>query len=114
MAPIHPGEVLREEFMLPRDLNANRLAAALRVPAKRVNDILEGRRGISAEMALRLARFFGTTPQFWMRLQEAFDLRTAELEQGDGLERIVPLSGLQSTARRPSASRSTSSGAGPA
>jgi addiction module HigA family antidote len=76
LKPIHPGEILREEFMLPLRLNANKLALALHVPAPTVYDIVHEERGISPEMALRLGYFFRTTPDFWLNLQSEFDLRT--------------------------------------
>lgn len=92
MRPIHPGEILREEFLAPLEMSANRLGIALRVPANRVTEILNGNRGISAETALRLARFFRTTPQFWLNLQQAYEIRSAELEIGAKIEReIEPL-----------------------
>jgi addiction module HigA family antidote len=75
LKPIHPGEILREEFMLPLQLNANKLALALRVPAPGVYDIVHEERGISPEMALRLGYVFGTTPDFWLNLQSEYDLR---------------------------------------
>jgi len=75
LKPIHPGEILREEFMAPLDLNANKLALALHVPAPGIYEIIKEERGISPEMALRLGRAFGTTPDFWMNLQSEFDLR---------------------------------------
>ncbi len=75
LKPIHPGEILREEFMVPLHLNANKLALALHVPAPTVYDIVKEERGISPEMALRLGRAFGTTPGFWLNLQSEFDLR---------------------------------------
>jgi addiction module HigA family antidote len=75
LKPIHPGEILREEFMVPLRLNANKLALALRVPAPSVYDIVHEERGISPEMALRLGYFFGTTPDFWLNLQSEFELR---------------------------------------
>ncbi|MBZ5661083.1 MAG: HigA family addiction module antidote protein [Acidobacteriia bacterium] len=75
LKPIHPGEILREEFMEPLRLNANKLALALHVPAPTVYDIVHEERGISPEMALRLGRFFRTTPDFWLNLQSEFDLR---------------------------------------
>ncbi|MBF0262430.1 MAG: HigA family addiction module antidote protein [Magnetococcales bacterium] len=71
---VHPGEVLREEFMLPNDLSANALATRLRVPATRIGAIMHERRGITADTAIRLARCFGTTPEFWMNLQSQHDL----------------------------------------
>lgn len=80
MRPIHPGEILAEEFMGPLDLSANQLAQAIGVPANRVSMIIAGTRAISADTALRLARAFQTTPEFWLNLQNAFDLRTAALD----------------------------------
>ena len=88
MRPIHPGEVLREEFLLPLSLSANALAIALGVPAPRVNDIVRERRGISADTALRLARYFGTSAEFWMGLQADHDLRLAERAANDALAKI--------------------------
>ncbi len=72
--PIHPGEVLQEEFIKPLGLSQNRLALAIGVPARRINEIVLGRRGITADTALRLARFFGNSPQFWLGLQTDYDL----------------------------------------
>ena len=77
MAPLHPGEMLREDFMKPLGLSANALAIALRVPVTRVSEIVRERRGITADTALRLARYFNMTPEFWMRLQMDFDLESA-------------------------------------
>lgn len=77
MRPIHPGEVLRQEFLGPLGLSAHALAQALRVPATRINDVVNERLGITADTALRLARYFGTTADFWLNLRSAFDLRTA-------------------------------------
>ncbi len=88
MRPIHPGEILREEFLLPLSLSANALAIALGVPAPRINDVARERRGITADTALRLARYFGTSAEFWMGLQADYDLRTAERLAGDMLARI--------------------------
>ena len=78
--PIHPGEFLREDFLLPRGLSANALALALRVPVTRISEILRERRGITADTALRLARYFGTTPDFWMKMQMSYDLALASRE----------------------------------
>ena len=92
LAPVHPGEILRQDFMAPHGLSANALAIALRVPAPRINDVVRGRRAISPETALRLARYFGTTPQFWANLQAAYDLRIAQEKAGEKIERdIQPL-----------------------
>lgn len=88
MRAIHPGEILREEFLVPLNLSANALAIALGVPAPRINDVVRERRGISADTALRLARYFGTSAEFWMGLQADYDLRTAEGLAGDMLARI--------------------------
>jgi addiction module HigA family antidote len=73
----HPGEVLQEEFLRPLDMSARELGAAIKVPANRISEIIRGRRGVSADTALRLARYFGTTPQFWINLQSAYDLSVA-------------------------------------
>ena len=89
MRPIHPGEVLREEFLVPLGVNAHALAMALKVPAPRINDIVRERRSITPDTALRLARYFGTTPQFWLNLQASFDLKIAERELGSRIEREV-------------------------
>jgi addiction module HigA family antidote len=89
MRAIHPGEVLREEFLVPLGLSANALAQALRIPAPRVNDIVRERRGVSPDTALRLARYFGTTPQFWLNLQASYDLKIALREAGAHIEREV-------------------------
>jgi addiction module HigA family antidote len=87
----HPGETLREEFMKPLGLSANALALELRVPATRIGDILrtEKPRAISADTAIRLARYFGTTPEFWLNLQSAYDLSRALAEHGPAIERQV-------------------------
>jgi len=82
MPPIHPGETLREDFLKPLGLSANRLAMELMVPVTRVNDIARGKRAITADTSLRLARYFGTTPQFWMNLQTNYDLEMAEDARG--------------------------------
>ncbi len=87
---IHPGEILREEFLKPMELSAYELAKRLHVPAPRINDIVLERRGVSADTAVRLARFFGTTEQFWMNLQSSFDLRRAHAELKKQLEKIAP------------------------
>lgn len=75
--PIHPGEFLREDFLVPLGLSANALALALRVPVTRISEIVRQRRGITADTALRLARYFGTTPDFWMKMQASYDLALA-------------------------------------
>lgn len=75
-APIHPGEILFLEFMEPLGLSQNRLAVALGVPPRRINEIVNGKRGITADTAVRLATYFGTTEQFWMNLQSQFELES--------------------------------------
>jgi len=89
MRPIHPGEILREEFLMELGLTAHALAMELKVPAPRINDIVRERRSITPDTALRLARYFGTTPQFWLNLQTSFDLKIAEQEIGSKIERDV-------------------------
>ncbi|MGA2501361.1 MAG: HigA family addiction module antitoxin [Tepidisphaeraceae bacterium] len=89
MRPIHPGEILREEFMAPRGLSANALARALCVTPARINDIIRRRRGVTGDTALRLARYFGTDAQSWLNLQSAYDLRLAEIAAGKTVERQV-------------------------
>jgi antitoxin HigA-1 len=85
----HPGEILREEFIKPLGLSANALAIALRVPATRVGAIVKGERAVTADTALRLARFFGTSPEFWLNLQAMHDLTKAQRESGATIERDV-------------------------
>jgi len=87
--PVHPGEVLKEEFLRPRKLSMNRLALALRVPATRIGDIVHGRRGITPDTALRLARLFHSTPQFWMNLQTQYDLEVVKDREQRSIERDV-------------------------
>ena len=89
MRPIHPGEILREEYLVPLNLSAHALAMELRVPAPRINDIVRQRRAITPDTALRLARCFGTTAQFWLNLQSSFDLKLAESELGKRIEKEV-------------------------
>lgn len=91
MPPVHPGETLRADFLEPLGLSANRLSIELRVPVTRVNDIIRGRRAITADTALRLARYFGASPQFWMRLQSNYHLEVAAAAAGNEYtERITP------------------------
>ena len=85
LPPIHPGEILVGEFMKPLGLSMNRVGRDLRAPVTRIADILHGRRGISADTALRLSRYFGTTAEFWMNLQSAYDL---EVEQRQSIKQI--------------------------
>ncbi len=89
LAPVHPGEVLREDFMLPMKLSMNRLALDLRVPVTRIAEIVHERRGISTDTALRLARYFSTTPRFWMNLQAAYDLDVAQDELAEDVVKDV-------------------------
>ena len=90
--PRHPGVSLEEEFLRPLGISANTLARAIDVPVTRVSEILRGRRGITADTALRLARFFLTTPERWLELQAAYDLYVAYREAGDAIEnRVLPL-----------------------
>jgi antitoxin HigA-1 len=77
MPPLHPGEMLREDFMKPLGLSANALALALRVPVTRISEIVNERRSVTADTALRLSRYFGMSPEFWMRLQAQYDLEVA-------------------------------------
>jgi addiction module HigA family antidote len=89
LAPVHPGEVLLEEFLKPLDLSQNRLALSIGVPPRRINEIALGKRRVTADTALRLARYFDTTAQFWMGLQTDYDLDVASDELGERLEREV-------------------------
>ena len=91
MRPIHPGEILREEFLAPLEMSANRLAQVLAVPTNRITEIVGERRAITAETALRLSRAFDTTPEFWMNLQQAYELRSAEKVLGPALKSIKPI-----------------------
>jgi addiction module HigA family antidote len=86
LAPIHPGEVLLEEFLKPLELSQNRLALCLGVPPRRINEIVLGKRRVTADTALRLARYFGTTPQFWLGLQAEYDLDVAADALGERLD----------------------------
>ena len=90
LKPIHPGEQLREEFMIPLGLSSNALARALRVTPPRINEIVRERRGISADTALRLARYFGNSHHFWLNLQVNYDVQIAEDEAGTAIARIQP------------------------
>ena len=90
MRPVHPGEVLRDELD-ELGLSANALSRALGVPVNRVTAILNGQRGVSADTALRLARYFGTTPQLWLNLQKTWELRRAEIQTGRAIaEQVAP------------------------
>jgi addiction module HigA family antidote len=89
LKPVHPGEVLFEEFLKPNGISQNRLAINIGVPARRINEIVLGKRNISADTALRLARYFGTSAKFWLGLQMDYDLDIAEDEIGERLDREI-------------------------
>jgi addiction module HigA family antidote len=89
MRPVHPGEVLREDFLKPLEMSVNALAKALGVPAPRINDVVRERRGVSADTAMRLARYFGGDARSWLNLQMAYDLRVAELSSAKRIAREV-------------------------
>jgi addiction module HigA family antidote len=89
LSAIHPGEVLLEEFIKPMNLSQNRLAIDIGVDARRINEIVLGKRSVTADTALRLARFFGNSPQFWLGLQTQYDLDVTEDQLGKRLEREV-------------------------
>jgi addiction module HigA family antidote len=88
MRPVHPGEILRDELEA-LEISANTFAAALNVPGNRITTILNGQRGITADTALRLSRYLGTTAEFWLNLQKSYELRAAEVETGDVIEKTV-------------------------
>ena len=93
LAPVHPGGILQKEFLAPIGLSQNKLAMALRVPARRVNEIVLGKRGITADTALRLARYFGMSAQFWLGLQMDYELDVAEDALESRIEKeIIPMS----------------------
>src|SRR5680860_1659968 len=87
--PIHPGEILAEDILSELGMNANQVGEALGVPANRISEILRGRRSITADTALRLGRWLGSSPQFWMNLQRSYDLEVAEREVGDAISKQV-------------------------
>jgi addiction module HigA family antidote len=89
LSPTHPGEVLLEEFLKPMNISQNQLALAIRVPARRINEIVHGKRRITADTALRLARYFNMSPRFWLGLQMDYDLDIAEDELGARLNEEV-------------------------
>jgi addiction module HigA family antidote len=89
MRPIHPGEILREEYLVPLNMSAHALAMKLRAPASRINDIVLERRAVTPDTALRLARCFGTTAQFWLNLQSSYDLKKAEIDVGKKIKQEV-------------------------
>jgi addiction module HigA family antidote len=90
MPPVHPGEILLEEFLQPMELSQYQLARSISVPARRINEIVHGQRRISADTALRLARFFGTSERFWMNLQSRYDLEIEKDRLGHVLDDIQP------------------------
>jgi addiction module HigA family antidote len=91
LAPIHPGEVLREDFIEPLGITQHKVAVAIDVPPRRINEIVHGKRRITADTALRLARYFGTTDLFWVNLQNRYDLEVERDALGESLDRIEPL-----------------------
>ena len=84
-----PGEMLQEEFMLPMGISQNQLASDLRVPPGRINQIVKGKRAVTSDTALRLAKYFGNSPEFWLNLQQMYDLSKTRLESGERIEREV-------------------------
>jgi addiction module HigA family antidote len=89
MRPVHPGEILREDYLVPMGTSVNALAKALNVPTPRINDIVRERRGVSADTAMRLARYFGGDARSWLNLQTAYDLRVAELASAKRIAREI-------------------------
>lgn len=89
MRPVHPGEILREDFLVPLEMSANALSKALHVPAPRINDIVRERRGITADTAMRLARYFGGDARSWLNLQTNYELRKAEIENAQRIEQEI-------------------------
>lgn len=98
LKPIHPGEILLEEFLKPMSLSQNKLALAIRVPARRINEIVQGKCRITADTALRLARYFNMSPRFWLGLQMDYDLDLAEDEIGEKLQQEVTTFNLDNVA----------------
>jgi addiction module HigA family antidote len=91
LAPVHPGEVLMEDFIAPLGITQHKVAVAIGVPPRRINEIVHGKRRISADTALRLSRYFGTTDLFWINLQNRYDLEVEKDNLGDALDSIQPL-----------------------
>ena len=89
LSPVHPGEILAEEFLSPLEISQYRLAKDISVPPRRINEIVHGKRSVSADTALRLARYFGTSERFWLNLQTHFDLEMEKDRLGDRLEKEV-------------------------
>jgi antitoxin HigA-1 len=91
MRPIHPGEILREEYLIPLGMTAHALALELKVPAPRINDIVRERRSITPDTALRLSRYFNTSPEFWLNLQTVYNLKIARKELGSKINKEVQI-----------------------
>ncbi|PHS22546.1 MAG: addiction module antidote protein, HigA family [Methylophaga sp.] len=91
MRPIHPGEILKEEYLEPLDMSVNALATALHIPTPRINDVIRQKRAVSIDTALRLARYFNTTAQFWLNLQTSYDLKVAKKNMAIIEDEILPL-----------------------
>ena len=89
MAPIHPGEILQEDFLIPMEISQYRLAKDISVPPRRINEIVHGKRAVSANTALRLSKYFGTSERFWLNIQAKFDLEVEKDKLGDRLENEV-------------------------
>lgn len=89
MRPVHPGEILREDYLIPLGMSANALAKALNVPAPRINEIVRERRGVTADTAMRLTRYFGGDARSWLNLQAAYELRVAEIENAKRIKREI-------------------------
>lgn len=89
-SPIHPGEVLLEDFLVPLNLTKYRLAKDIGVPPTRIQDVIDGKRGISADTALRLGRYFGTSAELWMNLQNGYELELAKMQLGEVLAQLKP------------------------
>lgn len=89
MRPVHPGEILREDFLVPLEMSVNALAQHLHVPTSRMNDIVRERRGVTPDTAMRLARYFGGDAESWLNLQQAYDLKIAAKENGDHIAKEV-------------------------
>ncbi len=99
MRPVHPGEILREEYLKPLEMSVNALAKALNVPTPRINDVVRERRGVSADTAMRLARYFGGDARSWLNLQAAYDLRLAEMESAKRIEKEIRPAAMQDAHR---------------
>ncbi|SRR6266581_5258680 len=91
LQPVHPGEILTEEFLKPLGISQYKLAKDIRVPARRINEIAHGKRSVTADTALRLSRYFGTSERFWLNLQSRYDIEVEKDKLADRLEREVPV-----------------------